>query len=703
MKVRTRLAAGYAVLVLLLVGVLAYHVSLLDRAVSTNRTLAEISRRLTVSSALQTTRIERLGEYAQKFMVTRDTGYAARLDEAKSAFAGGLREMAAGSPTFRERAELDSLGAEWSRVSGLLPRPTELRVGGSGATGDTVGQLAALRDGLDRLRERSQRFSEASQAAMASQVRRSVDAADAAARWSWIAVGVALLIAVVVSWRLVRSISTGLRRLASGTRQVSRGDFDVWIPERGDDEFGQLAGAFNEMTRKLGELEEMKRDFVSHVSHELRTPLASIQETLQLMLEEIPGPLGEEQRHLLQLNLRSARRLSGMISRLLDLSRFEAGAVHYEFRRVDLVELATLVSEELGGTGDAGDRVVTRLPAGPLPAVCDGDRIQQVIQNYLDNALKYAPPETEIELAVSRVEEVPDSLDRPAARRLSTGGDGPPYLHVAVSDRGPGVPPEEREAIFGKFHQIRRPGRPGPGVGLGLALVRQIAQAHRGVAWVSEREGGGAIFHFLFPVDRADGIGPARGGSEKGAASGRPAGGRADGAGRAAGAAGLALLLLLVGGCASSESGFERAWREGRYREAAAAFEADSSLARNETSLYQAAMLYALPSSPLFDPERALGLYRSWLQRFPESSSRADVRLMVQLLERDRELRRSLRDTQERADRRTAERDSLAARAAALDSMLTEQKQQTARLRGELQRVRQELERLKQIDLQRRP
>jgi two-component system sensor histidine kinase GlrK len=136
-------------------------------------------------------------------------------------------------------------------------------------------------------------------------------------------------LSILVSLLIVRSISKPLANLTEGTRAIADGKFFYRLDTTRKDEFAQLAQDFNKMTLRLNELDELKKDFVSHVSHELKAPLASMQETIQIMLEEIPGPLTEKQKRLLALNLQSGTRLTSMISNLLDHSTAEAGVMVY--------------------------------------------------------------------------------------------------------------------------------------------------------------------------------------------------------------------------------------------------------------------------------------------------------------------------------------------------------------------------------------
>src|SRR5262249_32207285 len=149
---------------------------------------------------------------------------------------------------------------------------------------------------------------------------------------------------------------------------------------------------FNAMSQRLGELDQMKRDFVSHVSHELKAPLASIRQMAHLLLEQIPGSLNDQQQRLLRLSYNSAERLAAMVGNLLDVSRLEAGSMEYTMTPMDLLSLVKTVAEEFEVQSNERQipiRIETCSSDG-LVVACDRDRMTQVIGNLFDNALKFS-------------------------------------------------------------------------------------------------------------------------------------------------------------------------------------------------------------------------------------------------------------------------------------------------------------------------
>lgn len=223
------------------------------------------------------------------------------------------------------------------------------------------------------------------------------------------------------------------------------------------------------------EAEQLRTSLLSSLSHDLRTPLAGIEGAASSLLEDEGRMEAGTRRELAQTIVDEARRMTRLVGNLLDMVRVESGAlgVHRQWHVLEeVVGVALLrVGERL-----AGREVNTDIPAG-LPLVpIDDVLIEQVLINLLENAAKYTPAGSPIDIAV-------------AAR--------PGEVLVTVADRGPGVPDEERERIFEKFH---RADRGAGGIGLGLAICRGIVTAHGGRLWVDHRPGGGAAFRFTLPI-----------------------------------------------------------------------------------------------------------------------------------------------------------------------------------------------------------
>jgi len=259
------------------------------------------------------------------------------------------------------------------------------------------------------------------------------------------------------------------------------------------------------MSTRLIEVDEIKKNFISHVSHELKAPLASMQETTHLMLERIPGPLTDKQRRLLELNMQSGKRLAQMIGNILDLSRLEAGIVEYEMQSCDLADLIHSVVMELSSQArEKSLRMLMDIQREPLLVNCDPNRMVQLFSNLLENAIRFSEKGGSIAVHLRSVCEYPRMPDS-ARTRMPHKACATGFALVGIADSGPGIDDAHKETVFHTFHQTQH-GRKGHGesLGLGLAISRAVVEAHAGTIWIEDNPQGGAMFFVLLPRAAAE-------------------------------------------------------------------------------------------------------------------------------------------------------------------------------------------------------
>jgi signal transduction histidine kinase len=502
-RITTRMGLGLVLVTGLLAGLVAYQLSVLTEMREINRELSGVRLESSRVSIRLLQSVEGVREFAAKSLLLGDEGYLEQWEaweEAVETDLDRLAELRTGEAEDRFR----TLAAEgWerylaeARAEGLRePRTTPVPL-----SAFDPEPLERIEEALDAVRVGLEGLLASGDLSVTRRTEASTAAAERARLVALWGTGLGLALALLTALALYRSISGPLRRLTRGTRELARGRFEHRLVPSGPSELAGLARDFNEMAERLNELEAMKRDFASHVSHELKGPLAAIHETVLILLERIPGPLTAKQEHLLQLSHQSAVRLSGMISNLLEVSRLESGAFRYHPQRrrpgelvaAALDELAPLLAEaDLEAIGDVGE------DAGPS-LVCDGDLMRDVVSNLLGNAVKFSPRGESIEVRMEEVQRLPPTLPPRWEERLEEQRS--PWFLLSVADRGSGVPDEHKEGIFEKFHQVRGSRRVhGQGVGLGLAISRQVVEAHEGAIWVEDREGGGSIFQVLLPI-----------------------------------------------------------------------------------------------------------------------------------------------------------------------------------------------------------
>ncbi len=331
-----------------------------------------------------------------------------------------------------------------------------------------------------------QRYIDLHEARMSVQVSESRASAAQAEAVTEQLVLVALVFGLGLAGVASYTILLPLRQLQGHIRKIGQGSFGAALQIKAPAELRELVDTVNWMGKKLQEIDDMKTEFLAHVSHELRTPMASIQEGTHLLLDEIPGPLTQEQRTTLRIMADSTRRLMRLISTILDLSKMEAGMMEYRFVPVNLHRTGEISIDKVRLLADAkhvqlvlehiGDRVWVK---------GDASRLEQVLDNLLSNALKFSP-----EGSVVEVQMRPDS---------QAG-----VLEVSVSDAGPGVAPEDLPHLFGRFYQGRTTVRHAAGSGLGLALVKKVVEAHGGRIWIESEKGKGATVRFILRLTKPE-------------------------------------------------------------------------------------------------------------------------------------------------------------------------------------------------------
>lgn len=293
------------------------------------------------------------------------------------------------------------------------------------------------------------------------------------------AAGVGLALALLLTALLTRRVTRPLTAMQVATHRVAGGDLRTELGPTGTRELDELASDFNLMVRRLAEREGETREFLMRVTHDLRTPLTAIRGHAAALTDGVV-PEGDVPRSLAAIEGEAAR-LEQLVSDLLDLSRLDARRFALDLGEVRPAEVLDrafdAMQAEAGARGVGFERGIEELPA----MVTDESRVQRIVGNLLDNAIRWTPP---------------GGLVRLEGRPRAGGG-----FTATVTDTGPGIAPAERERIFEAFHSSETPdGRRGSG--LGLAISRQLARALGGDVRVEAREGGGSRFILEVPGQR---------------------------------------------------------------------------------------------------------------------------------------------------------------------------------------------------------
>jgi two-component system sensor histidine kinase BaeS len=288
------------------------------------------------------------------------------------------------------------------------------------------------------------------------------------------------LLAVSVALRAFQGIATPLADVMAAADAVAEGDLSVRVsaPTHGSNEFGQLVTSFNRMIEELERADQQRRNLTADVAHELRTPLHIIQGNLEGILDDVYEPTAEH----IEATLDETRLLARLVEDLRTLSLAEAGQLPLVWESVDVAELLADVSTSFSGQAEAAGvdlRVGTEDNLPPITA--DIGRLDQVMSNLVDNALRHTPSGGAITLWA---EPIP-------------GG-----VRIVVRDTGEGILAEDLPYIFDRFWRGDRSRSrvAGAGSGLGLAIARQLVQVHCGHISVESEPGRGTTFTIELPV-----------------------------------------------------------------------------------------------------------------------------------------------------------------------------------------------------------
>ena len=307
-----------------------------------------------------------------------------------------------------------------------------------------------------------------------------------------LALVLALTTAVLVGAWATEVLASPLKRLSLATSDVADGDFRAPedLPYERRDEIGELSRSFRSMTNRLLELDRMKAEFVGLATHDLKTPINVIRGYAELVDEELGGAVTGHQHEILEGISEQCHVMARLVSRLMDISRLEAGTYRLAMERIHLEDLVTGTLQALELLAEReGVHLVTRMEEDlPTRVIMDVDVVRhEILGNLISNAIKFTPEGGEVRLSV---------------RRCGS------HVVFRVTDTGPGIAPGHREHIFDKYYQVDRSQK--VGAGLGLAIVRELTEAHGGrVELLPSFEAGvGAIFEVILPVEPAESAKP---------------------------------------------------------------------------------------------------------------------------------------------------------------------------------------------------
>jgi signal transduction histidine kinase len=290
---------------------------------------------------------------------------------------------------------------------------------------------------------------------------------------------IALIISFIIGWVIAQWITLPLEKISAAAGQIADGNY-VTVPIEGPSEVRQLASTMNDMVMKVEDSMQSQQDFVANVSHEFKTPLTSIRGFAQALSDDAIS-IKKERKKAADIILGETERLNHLVNDLLLLARLDAGTMEIDKTKTDLNQLIKNTLERFQYQISNKHLSVKSETTDKLEIWMDGEKISQVLNNLIDNAIKFSTEGSDFEISSTQ-----------------EGG----WAWIKIRDSGPGISVKDQKRIFERFFQVdeSRRGGPGRGVGLGLAIAKQIVQAHGGDIEVKSKAGEGSTFMVKLPL-----------------------------------------------------------------------------------------------------------------------------------------------------------------------------------------------------------
>ncbi len=285
----------------------------------------------------------------------------------------------------------------------------------------------------------------------------------------------------------IRQIVNPIRRLTDATKELEKRNFNVNVDLTTGDEFEELGNTFNRtvktlenLDRERNEIDKAKTEFLSITSHELRSPMTPMKAQLQMILGDYFGKLNKEQRESLMIVLNNTERLDKIIVDFLEISRIEAARLKFNFVKADLTKtIESVINEMKGFMPEKKIKIESKIDKLPLIEV-DPDRVSQVLRNLINNAIKFSPENSRVEISAKINSDT---------------------ILFSVRDSGVGISEKDQRRLFEPFYQAENMYQhKSGGTGLGLAISKGIVESQNGKIWLNSILGKGTIFYFTIPL-----------------------------------------------------------------------------------------------------------------------------------------------------------------------------------------------------------
>ncbi|HSB03859.1 MAG TPA: ATP-binding protein [Thermodesulfobacteriota bacterium] len=479
LSIFSRMMISYLAIFILVTAVSSYAIVKIRQFNKTTKYILAVDNRILGYGKKLTDFILSQSRFERKFILTKDQAFYDQFLSAKEDFLRVLTETLVLADTSSKKDTLNQIKKEFENYQSLFDE--EVKLVRSKRDYSRMRFELEKQKRVDTILEELETLGVQSQQDIFQRMEMLGVAGDSARKMVIGMAITAMVLVLLTSFFITRTITRPLKVLVDKTRDISRGIFDSQLNISSPPEVLELARAFNTMCEKLRALDKMKSDFFSSMSHELRTPLTSIKEGISLLKDGVGGTVPERQKRLLTILTLETNRLITLVSSLLDLSKMEAGMMTYTFAKRSLAPLIERAMIEMVPLVESKKIRLEQKGFESLPTLrMDSERILQVLRNLMGNAVKFTPEGGRVTISARQVNQ---------------------EVEVSVADTGPGIPAEKLTTIFDKYQQADGSGSYRmKGTGLGLSIAQHVVSSHGGRIWAESRLGEGSIFIFVLPA-----------------------------------------------------------------------------------------------------------------------------------------------------------------------------------------------------------
>jgi two-component system sensor histidine kinase GlrK len=476
-----RMASGYALIMLMVVFMGIYVTLKLNQLTEINYKIARVDGAIIrMGEQLLESLFSQAG-FEMKYLISGDPDFYKEFYSSKALFTETMEKIAALADSAVQKQGADDISAQYRGYVALFEKEAALMA---------ENHQPPRKEYIEERERFLGRVDEALRSLIGNVRLKRDEKVDFSNRISYrvirvtgVTAALTIVLGILISFYITRSIGRPISLLGQKTKEIATGKFQKISDIHSPPEIRQLAEDFNFMSERLEQLDSMKLDFISHVSHELRTPLTSIKAASSMLLEGAFDDSPERQNELLAIIHDECDRLIAAVNRILDISRMEAGMMDYHFLEGELPPIVQKTVLKLAPLAQRKKIDLELTPFPDLPLVkMDRDRVMQVLENLLGNALKFTPPGGKVVVSLSSKKDEGD------------------FVQVSIADTGAGIPKEHLAQIFERFKRIEMGRETTIGTGLGLSIVKHIVADHGGKIWVRSAPGKGSTFSFALPV-----------------------------------------------------------------------------------------------------------------------------------------------------------------------------------------------------------